>query len=207
MASSYDRVFGLLNETDGAQAIRERVRKALENARITEWRFRLTDEGGKPFVQTTFTTSFGPHFDYFYHGAPVNAVYLDPLAHVEASELKEIVHRHFGHGVPTFFCRKEVVLKGCSKERGRKSTESYVGWTFDKIREETADAKAEAEKRVLAQAAAIVESAEFKAERQQSLLLEAKADLVRLMRMYAPLGESFMREAVSEFVVADVLEG
>lgn len=211
MASSYDRVFRLLNETDEAKKIRTRIAKAYEEARITGWKFWLTtDDKERPFAGVTFTTRFVAKSEFRYYdreGLPSRQVYLDPLALTDSTEIKEIVYRHFGHDVPTFFCRKEVVLAGCSKERGRKTTDSFPQWFGDAVKSEFYDAKLEAERRILEAASVIVESPEFKEERHQALLRGAKADLVKMMQKYAPLGEEFLREALQEFVVADVLEG
>lgn len=123
---------------------------------------------------------------------------------IDKSVARHIVEQLFGvkGGVPTYFCKKDVVLG----DKTHKRAISFREWLDSKIRMSFRAEILETEARIQAEVQDWLAS-ELVARRQREFLVKsAMADIKMTLAAYDHLGKDVIKNALEEFLVHSVFE-
>ena len=218
---SYEKIYRALLATADGQAFMAKIKAAYEGAVIVSHEFRLHQpgNGAKPEALVMFKTSFcGDTFS----SPECNPRYvLLPEKLYGERDSTRIVEDNFPDpskgvktGVPTFFCKKETVLKGSDgakgdankAKRGRVKQKSFYSWLEDHLNETFESLRTSATDRIQKQAQAMLEDEAFKTRRQEALVRFALDEVSKVMTRFSFLGIDVLKDGIREFSVMEVLE-
>lgn len=115
---------------------------------------------------------------------------------------KDLAASLFGQkdGVPTYFCRKEVVLG----VESRKKTDSFPEWLNNKVRNMFEDAVKDVQARIQEEYRDWIGSEYVERKRREFMVKSAIEDIKRALGAYDHLGKDVLKEAIDEYLVHDI---
>jgi hypothetical protein len=203
MGKSYEAVYKRLAQMPDALRHLSRYESAVRSAGIISYHFEL-QRGDVPTVSPWFKVDCSGE-ELRVRGGDRH-VDFDVDRFIPREALEAVVERYFGapDGVPTYFCKKETILKGKDGKRDRQ--ESFRSWFQDYARDRTKDSRDAASARILAQMSAMSQSEEFLPDQNKALVRFAVDEIRTVLKRYKTLGEDVLKQGVQEFIVEGVLD-
>jgi hypothetical protein len=202
--SSYIKVYERLASCADGRALAAKIAERIASLRVADVEFVLArpDKLGEParaVPRFVVASSLGPHCK-----VENSSFWLEVDAFAARAEVKAVIDANFGvkGRVPTYFCRKDVVLGDDS----RRGTLSFYSWWTRKLGENH-DASIEAAKaRVGAQIREMAASEEVQAKGRAFLVEQAVRDIKLALSAYDHLGKEVLKEAIDEYLIHSITE-
>ena len=201
--SSYDKVYERMADTKTVKALLAEIPLKLNDVHVlgVDFTLRRPDAIGRPATAT-------PSFNVKVPGGVVHTengqVYLDLGNTITEKSTNAIVEELFGKpgGVPTYFCRKSVVLG----EDYRKGTHSFAAWLRSSMRDKFDEDFARAQERVKEEVCDW-KSSELVARLQREFLVKnAIEDIKMALGAYDHLGKEVLKDAIDLYLCHAITE-
>lgn len=199
--SSYEKIYKALYNTKQVQALLESVHEKIVNAHVFDVEFTLhrpEKTGDQARAAARFKVRLPTGTGSTENGQVWISLGIDKRAVVP------IVDELFGvkGGVPTYFCRKDVV----TGEKYHKSAGSFPDWLDTELRSQF-KAEIEAAQARILEEVRDWQGSELVARKQREFLVSsAMEDIKKVLAGYDHLGKDVLKSALDEFLVHSVFE-
>lgn len=201
--SSYDKICSRMAEHKKVQEFLATIPEKLAAARVVRVDFVLErpEEVGKParavpkcIVEVNGSTN----------STPDGRVWIALSTFITDGAVRPLIDELFGQpgGVPTYFCKKEI-LTGEKYDRRRNS---FAEWLRANMVDQYRDLIAHTVERLAEEAKTALASEENVAKSREFLVRAACEDIKKALASYSHLGSEVLKAAVDEYLVHSIFE-